>query len=539
LFIKRNWIDVAVVCITLCTFLIAFDWGLPSGKRVELLGGSDVLEKNIDDIQLAAAKDRVGGNLDYQETIHRAAFWALVGVWAGDDHIALKGISNLDPGNLQFDPKHYIYGGPFIYTGAAFLLVAKWLNLVTLVPEEKYYLRNPSELGKIAAVLRFMVVLFATAGLYLVYRFAKKQFDQSTALLSWAIVLVNPETQASVRTIEPHIFVLVFFLAAFIFILRSIHGNTRRNIILAAICTGVTIGTQSTALYIIFPFFVSLWINYKNKVMSVQELIKHLLIFGAIALTVLIILNPYYLLNFEGFVLGFNRGTDNQLFENPGWWYAPHQISWFLLIGFLIAIGYQLAISRTKETSVLLLSAVLPAMIVYLGTGHIMQYIYSSLALMTILLVITMKDLCSSLIGAKKWVAICFLSILVVCGPMGRSAYYVSNFTAQNREAAGSWINENVPAGETIAMRWPPTLWDNLAFNYYKYNIVNYKNIDEGQLPEVVVLMQSPLPSTFKDKYSLIAEYVPNSVFGYHYPLMGEVHALIAKTIKIYRLHGT
>ena len=68
---------------------------------------------------------------------------------------------------------------------------------------------------------------------------------------------------------------------------------------------------------------------------------------------------------------------------------------------------------------------------------------------------------------------------------------------------------------------------------------MRYQKIDPKQtLPDAVILLNAELPESIKVHYALVKEYFPASILGYRYVLDGELHALIAKTIKIYR-HGS
>jgi len=501
---------------------------------LELVGGQNTVKNNLSEIIRAGKKNGLLDSFNNKETIHRAVFKSLLSSWAGDDNTPIRAISNLNPYKLKFDPHFYTYGGGFIYTGAVFIQIAAWLKLVVAIPAQEYYLINPEEFGKIFTVLRFMVMLFATLGIYLIFHIAKEKFNYSIALLSWGIVLAIPETQVSARVIEPHLFVLPFFMLSFYYNVKSIEADIRKNYILAAIFTGFTIGTQSLGFYIVFAFFASLVINYKKKLINLSMAAKYFIMYAFISTCVLLLLNPFYIINYKGFLSEFKYGSGD--FFNAYNLLAPYQISWFLFILFICAIFFHLIRYRKNEYSVISLACIIPAIFVYLGTNNYMQYIYSSLPLITILAAVMLRDIFFLIRGVKKVIFTVAIMVLFILYPLGRSAYYIINFTAENRESAGEWINEQIPAGSTIAMRYPPTLWDGVPFKFYDYKVVDYRKIDPNQtLPFAVILLNAELPKSIKAHYVLAKDYFPVSILGYRYVLAGEIHALIAKTIKIYR----
>ena len=79
--------------------------------------------------------------------------------------------------------------------------------------------------------------------------------------LSSFLLLINPETIASSHAIEPHSFVLPFFLLAIFFSLKFLKIKRDLNLILFGFFSGIAIGTQITSIYLVFIFF---YIQYKN-----------------------------------------------------------------------------------------------------------------------------------------------------------------------------------------------------------------------------------------------------------------------------------
>ena len=55
--------------------------------------------------------------------------------------------------------------------------------------------------------------------------------------------------------------------------------------------------------------------------------------------------------------------------------------------------------------------------------------------------------------------------------------------------------------------------------------------------PDFVLTVEQPLPERLSNKYSVVKVYKPKSILGYRVVIGGELHSLIAKTIRIYSLN--
>ncbi|MBB28960.1 MAG: hypothetical protein CME25_08680 [Gemmatimonadetes bacterium] len=539
---KELKIQVRSALILLSTFgilVINFDWGLPNKRRLELIGGKDVLASKIS--QILRSKERVNQiptpHLQYDEQIHLAVREFLLSPWAGDDNLTLAAIKRLNPYNLEFDPGYYIYGGGLIYSGAVFLQVAAWFGFVTLNPDAVFYMNNPDELGRLYTVLRLMIVISATVGIFLLNRLTAQFYGEKVALVAWGITLFTPLTYEPVHSVEPHIFVLVFFLLSFYFTLRAVKGESRKNFFLAAVFAGVSIGTQALSFYIVFAFFAALVINCKNGTINLREASAIFMRYVIISVGCMLLLNPFYILNFTGFLGDLSFGTGQHFFRAPKTW-APYNLSWFLLIALLAAVIYHLVKFRQNAYSAISVACIIPAIFVYvlLGNYH-MTYVYSSIPLMGVLLAVMLRDIYVSLKDRSRAAFVVLVVVLFLVFPGARSVYYLINFSSVQREEAGEWINANVPVGSTIAVMFPPSIWDCVPFEFYNYRLVEYRAMtlfDEPSLADAVVLLNAPLPDNLKDHYKLVKAYYPNSVFGFRFELAGEIHALIGKSIEIY-----
>tara|TARA_B100002003_G_C14084885_1_gene521872 strand:- start:328 stop:909 length:582 start_codon:yes stop_codon:yes gene_type:complete len=186
------------------------------------------------------------------------------------------------------------------------------------------------------------------------------------------------------------------------------------------------------------------------------------------------------------------------------------------------------------------LSCIIPGILVYFMTNTLLPYVYSIIPLLAILTAIMLTDVCAGLKGRIKAVMIIVMVVLFLAFPVTRSVYCLRNFTSENRDFAGKWINNNVPKGSTIGVSYPPTNWDCVAFRFFNYNLVDYRKINSGNMehfPDFVLTVEQLLPESLSNKYSVVKVYKPKSILGYRVVIGGELQSLIAKTIRIYSLN--
>jgi len=541
-----------IFIVTFGILLIGFNWGIPSDNRVKLIfGDASGLKAKLPEILETRAKiikkkdgrlynDDYIKDISYEDAINRAAYQFLLMPYAGDDTFVLRAIKNLNPKKFQFDPKVYLYGGGLIYTSAVFLQLSSWLGYFHLAPSEEYYMKNPNEAGKIYTVLRLMMVLFATLGICLSYLLANKYFGSKVAFLTWFTILSAPVTYQTTHGIEPHIFVLPFYIASFYFLFQALSKDIRNNYILSAIFTGIAIGTQATSLTILFPFFMTLILNLKNNRISKFDLMKYFSMYAVVALLSFLIINPYYILNYQGLLDQLSFGLIGQVYV--GYMNrAPYQLSLFLVILFLFAILYNLIKYRNKPFNQLALAITISAIAVFIITEEAMSYVYSTIPFFAILSAIMLVDFFTLLKTKTLKLSITVMTlILFLIFPIARSTYFLLNFNSTNRDAAGEWINNNVQAGSTVAVTFPPTTWDCFAFKFYDYKISDFRKIvlfREKTFPDTIITVGQPLPKSIKNKYQLEKSFRSRSIFGYRFKIRGELHSLIARPINIYFLN--
>ena len=548
---KNFFLNVVLVILAFFYISYGLNWGLPSSERINslfknkqnLINQSDDLVKTYNQEKKKTNNEiyiknyvEYKANQSYETSISLALSRFLIVPYAGDDAFILKALRNLDPEKLDFDPNYYMYGGGFVYSAAVLLKFLDIISVIKLENDISFYLLNPNEIGKIYLYLRYFVAFSFLVGLIIFFNFTKKVLGKKYAYLSSFILLINPEIIASTHAIEPHAFVFPIFMLALFFAKRYYDYIDDKNLLLYGIFTGLSVGTQATSLYLIFPFFYIQYINYKNH-LKFNNIFNNSIKFLFFSFIPFLLINPYYILNFSGMINNLFVGFDNlfsfkesnsNIFQR---FWAPFQISLVLTMLSVFSIFFSFFFITNKYKN-LFISLLVPAIMIYLILGGIMQYIFGSLAIFSILISLMIFDLSSKLKVSLRNFLILIISILFLISPINRSIYYLINYNYDNRMLSAIWINENIDKNKKISLRFPPTNWDSIPFNFLNFDILDKENILKS---DYVILVNEFLDEKFSDQFLLIKKFPPKSIFGYRPELKGEVSAIYAKYINIYK----
>ena len=554
--VKISSILVAIISIMLLS--IGYDWGLPGNERAKVLFSDRNEHNSMVDLlttNYKLQKEKTGDkiyidnytkhvkSMEYDESINMSLARFLIVPYAADDAFVLKAIKNLNPSKYDFDPNYYMYGGGLVYMSAIALKMSEIIGYVKLKPNIAFYLENPEMMGRMYKVLRFLILVFSVIGIVIVYLYTVKNHGQWPAIITLLFMLINPESIASSHAIEPHMYVLPFFSLSLYYSYKYyISGSLTNDYILASIFAGLSIGTQASSMYIVVPIIITTLVSFYKKTRSYDLFVDLLLYFILLTATVLLI-NPYYVLNMEGFLQDINVGLGNQLtvstsessvsLENI---WAPYQISTFLLTIFILAIPYNFFILR-KKGGLFYMGVTIPAIVIYMMTGNVMQYIYPSLMVFSIISSLMIVDIYKKIFKSSRKYFVFFILIFAMLSPVSRSIYYLINYKYDNRIVAAEWVNKNIKVGSSIGVTFPPTNYDSIPFRFHKYNLndISLINRDSG-IPEYIILVNRDIPIDIRENYKLIKEFTPKTIFGYMPVLKGEVAAIYAKIVRIYSI---
>lgn len=131
-----------------------------------------------------------------------------------DEQQVFQTLANMNPSNFDFDPKHYLYGGSFIYPIGAYLKICEIFKLIKLKPDLNHYFRNPDDMRSMYIASRMFIVFSIFLQALLIYIFSAKYAPKPIALLLSVIFVLLPPVTANKNLIKPHVFAPLFNIAA-------------------------------------------------------------------------------------------------------------------------------------------------------------------------------------------------------------------------------------------------------------------------------------------------------------------------------------
>lgn len=269
-----------------------------------------------------------------------------------DEMVTMMALASMKPGQRDFDPKLYQYGGLFVYPVGVLLKVCSLAGLVTLKSDLTYYLDHPEAFGRFYIVARCYVATFGLAGVLAVFWIARRiaaglcpetagqgkdigqiasdggmyapgprpetrnpgpAFAGVLAALLYALmpVVINMAHEA-----KPHLPGAVLMLFAVLAAMRYVERGTWRGVVITGILCGASFGMVLSC----WPVFVVIPLMTLLRRMAWSRRVTHMLIASAIGILTYFTTNPYVLINLfvNPDVLRSNIGNTLAMFPRHG-----------------------------------------------------------------------------------------------------------------------------------------------------------------------------------------------------------------------------
>ena len=324
--------------IILCFFFFSFiwllfgiNWGLPSSARKKLIENGIDNKQNyynemINERETKFARYSKDGHLfsgwgkeikekttgiplKYQEIVYlnkinMNLFYNLIRPfylrsYHQDEQQALQPITNMNPKQLSFNPKHFIYGGAYIYPTAASLGLFNIAGFFKIRKDLNYYFDNPVEMAKMYIAGRFLIVISIFLQVIILFILCKKFSNVHFAFLLCLAFLVSPFITANKNLMKPHLYAQIFnFLMIFTLYKMSFHKKIKiKHLIIANALIGLGAGSNlwNAILYLVPATTILLSENY------FADKIRLWIISGISLIISFIIINPYIIVDFKNF----------------------------------------------------------------------------------------------------------------------------------------------------------------------------------------------------------------------------------------------
>jgi hypothetical protein len=232
-----------------------------------------------------------------------------------DEMVTMMSLGSMRPGEGDFDPKLYQYGGLWIYPGGALLRLASAVGAITLTSDLAWYLDRPEEFGRFYVVARMYVVGWALVGVWVVFALARRLSNGNVAAATMAAVfyIVMPVIITISHEAKPHLPGAILVLMTVLAAIRYVDtGKAAWWLITGCLC-GAAAGMILTAL----PVFAILPTMVLLRSESWRKGIKVMLAAGGGGIVVYFLTNPYVLVNLfvNRELLRSNLGNTAVMFE--------------------------------------------------------------------------------------------------------------------------------------------------------------------------------------------------------------------------------
>lgn len=259
-----------------------------------------------------------------------------------DEMVTMMALASMKPGQRDFDPKLYQYGGLFVYPVGALLKACSLAHLITLKSDLTYYLDHPEAFGRFYVAARCYVATFGLAGVFAVFWIARRiaegfgTSDEGTArvpllceqceapqpaasdsntadtavahvpkaspqgstgafagLVAALLYVLMPVVVNAAHEAKPHLPGAVLMLFAILAAIRyAERGNTRRLVI-----TGILCGAAFGMVLSSWPVFVVIPLMTLLRRTSWSRRVLHAVVGCAVGIVIYFATNPYVLIN--------------------------------------------------------------------------------------------------------------------------------------------------------------------------------------------------------------------------------------------------
>ncbi len=411
----------------------------------------------------------------------RAARSFLLASESFEESLVLAALSGLDPARGRIDPGVYQYGGAHLYTVASALKLASVLGYVRLVPDVRYYLERPDEMGCLYTMGRYVAALAGILAVLATFQLGAACGGGMAGAAAALLVALSPLVVAHAHMMRSHLFALPWALWALFWMVRLKEAPSVRKALWAGACGGLAAGSVLYHAALLLPLAAAHLLGGGGA----GEKAKRFAISLGSALVVFALANPCLVLSPETLVhewrdhgadfagrsvFGFDGGGAVRLFAGV----LPQALG---PVGFFLALAGILALAWRPDQWILT-AAFLPALAGLLfRRGHTPEdFAYARFGL----LVIPIGAVWAGIWVARRvqeWRMLLGMAagaLFVIQIPMCLA--YVWNF----REAAGPRstaanaarvLAQEIPAGALVAFDALPHPADTPAFDLWRFDV--------------------------------------------------------------------
>ncbi|RJP30330.1 MAG: hypothetical protein C4547_16850 [Phycisphaerales bacterium] len=178
-----------------------------------------------------------------------------------DEMIVMRALGSMRPGEGDFDPKLYQYGGAFLYPIGALLKAGDVAGLLDVRSDVPFYLDHPDEFGRFYLVSRGYAAAWGLIGVGIVFAIASRLGGHAAGVLASLGFALLPVVICMSHEGKPHLPGAVLMLAAVWFAMRWAETGARRDWWLLCVACGAALGMVLSSLPIFVLIPLAAWMR--------------------------------------------------------------------------------------------------------------------------------------------------------------------------------------------------------------------------------------------------------------------------------------
>ena len=412
--------------------------------------------KNAD--AAASAIDRPNLILDktsYRESLDKQMLRFKLYSVESDEVVNIMALARMKPAELKLDPGFYVYGGGWFYPlGAWYFALAK-LGVIEIGPLSA--MAAADRMDAVYIYGRLFVLIAVTLSGLVFFAAAVRLVPAGSACLMLGLYFAAPATVMFSEVMKPHWYALLWVNVAILLMLRAYQDH--RFGWGASALTGVMLGLAVGSAQTYGLFAVLVWVALLMAAVRGEVRWHHPLVVPLVALVVFLIVNPYAVVNWQGYFAERAKVTTDwfSLVVNPKyvWLFVFNSMLSGLGIAFtllLLALAiWRLAVGAALDRWMvvgLLFSIVVVGYVsASLSHWHINMRYAPYLPSLAILFV------GASLARRRgQWLGLCLLLTLVQAFPLWLAYRDEDSVAHSTRLRAARWVEANIPAGAGLQL---------------------------------------------------------------------------------------
>ncbi|MCM8816555.1 MAG: glycosyltransferase family 39 protein [Candidatus Omnitrophica bacterium] len=491
--IRRTFLILVIVIVGIFLHVKGIDWGVPKDYRIDLVFGeigilNDMVEPMLSThMNLREMQIYYGAEYPPDYDTSKEMLLNIKGVkkkvsielinsmrsyllrsYGADEQAVLSSLSKMNPSKMDFNPHFFEYGGVYLYLLGCFLKICSLFDMVELKSDIKYYFFYPGKMGDLYKFSRlFGAIFFIFSAIFFYFLCLKITKDEFLSFLISLLFVSTPGFALWSHYLKPYTYGLFYVVCCLYFNFKYIDEKRVSWLVLSSCFAGFAMGSLLSYGFVILAVICAIILFCIKS----NEILKNIILCCASFVLAYLITNPYVLISWHEFINEIHYigsyWKNSASFENLKY-FSTVSLKYGLGLGiWLISILYFFISLLNFDKRFLLVLLCLVPFFVYFGLNTGKWVHYAFIIYPFIFLVIAIG---ATLIN-KKLSLMIFSFVFVWTFVFTLS--HVNLFEGENiRAVAGRWINENIPARESVGLLEAPSPWRTPPFQYLKYNIL-------------------------------------------------------------------